>query len=178
VFIWKHEASEIFLALATDDCMVLCDDISQFLDPKSKMEAIFEVTLQNGAILRFLNLGIIQSPSGISIDQTDHIFETIVDTFYKDRDTPIFLSITSPFQMDASFEQRLYEAPVLTGSALRAIEDKFGGSLFHWYGVPLHVALTTHRDIGYAIMRITGYLTAPNEVIFEGLVHTMCYIYF
>jgi hypothetical protein len=48
--------------------------------------------------------------------------------------------ITSPFPTDASFEQRLYEAPVF-------------------------------------IMRITGYLAAPNKVIFEGLEHTMRYLY-
>jgi hypothetical protein len=41
----------------------------------------------------------------------------------------------------------------------------------------LHVALTAHIDIGYAIVRIDGYLSAPNTVIFEGLEHTMHYLY-
>jgi hypothetical protein len=51
------------------------------------MEAIFEVTLQDGAILRFLDLRIIKSPAGISIDQTDHIVETIVTPFQE----PIYI---------------------------------------------------------------------------------------
>jgi hypothetical protein len=33
-------------------------------------------------------------------------------------------------------------------------------------------------DIKYAIMRIAGCLAAPNDVIFEGLAHTMRYLYF
>jgi hypothetical protein len=119
------------------------------------------------------NLRIIQSPAGISIDQTDHIVETILEPFYKNRYTPLLLSITSQFRTDASFEQRLYEAPVVTGSVICAIEDKFGGSLFHWNRVLLHVAFTTRLDIGCDIMRIAGYLAAPNEVIFEGLDHSM-----
>jgi hypothetical protein len=45
VFVWKQQSSELFLALATDDCLVLCNDRSQFLDLKAKMEAMFEVTL-------------------------------------------------------------------------------------------------------------------------------------
>jgi hypothetical protein len=67
-----------------DNCIVLCDDHVQFLDLKAKMEALFEVTLQEGALLRFLNLRIIQSSAGISIDHMDDIIETIIDPNYKD----------------------------------------------------------------------------------------------
>jgi hypothetical protein len=79
IFIWKQPTSELFLALATDDFIILVDDHVQFIDLKTKFEAMFEVTLQEGANLRFLNLHIIQIPTGISIDQTDHIVETIIN---------------------------------------------------------------------------------------------------
>jgi hypothetical protein len=173
VFVWKQQSSEFFLVLATDDCLVLCDDWSQFLDLKA-----FEVTLQEGAILHFLNLRIIQSPAGISIDQTDHIVEKIVTPYFKNQDTSTLVSITSPFQMDSSFEQSLYEALVLVVAALKKLEDQHGGSIYHWNGVLLHVAITTIVDINYAIMRISGYLAAPSDVIFEGLAHTMRYLFF
>jgi hypothetical protein len=168
----------MFLVLATGDCLVVCDTRQQFLDLKSKMEALFEVTLQEGAILRFLNLRIIQSPVGISIDQTDNIAENVLDPYFQDHDTADLRSITSPFPTDTSFEQRIYEAPVLTGTALKAMELKHGGSLYHWNGVLLHVAITTRIDINYAVMHIVGYLAAPNAVIFEGLEHTLRYVYF
>jgi hypothetical protein len=90
------------------------------------MEDMFEVTLQEGAILRFLNLRIIQITAGISIDQMDHILEMIVDPYFKDHDTSTLLSITIPFPTDSSSERRLYEAPVLTGPALRDVEHKYG----------------------------------------------------
>jgi hypothetical protein len=143
VFIWKQEESELFLALATDDCLIICYHRAQFLDLKRNMEAMSDLTLQEGAILRFLNLRIIQRPAGISIDQTDHIVETIVEPYVKDRNTSTLISITSPFTTDSSFEQYLYEAPILVGPALRVVEIKYGGSLFHWNGFLLHVALTT-----------------------------------
>jgi hypothetical protein len=88
-----------------------------------------------------------------------------------------FLSITSPFPTASSFEQCLYEAPVLTGSALKDMERQHGGSLYHRNGFLLHVTITTRVDIDYAIMRIDGFLAAPNAVIFEGLAHIMRYLF-
>jgi hypothetical protein len=178
VFIWKQESSDIFLSLATNNCLVICDNHSQFLDLKANMEDMFEVTLQEGAILSFLNLRITQSLVGIIIDHMDHVVETIFEPYFKDRDTNTLLPITSKFPTDSSFEKRLYESPVLAGSALHDDEQKYGGSLFHWNGVLLHVALTTRIGITYAIMRIYGYLSAPTTVIFEGLEHIMRYLYF
>jgi hypothetical protein len=125
VFIWKQEVSEIVLVLATDDCLVICDDRSRFMDLGDKLEAMFEVTLQQGAILHFLNLRIIQSHSSISIDQMDHIVETILEPFLKDPGNLTLSSITGPLLTNASFEKRLYEALILTGPALRAIKHKF-----------------------------------------------------
>jgi hypothetical protein len=57
------------------------------------------------------------------------------------------------------------------GSVLKGMERQHDGSLYHRNR--LHVAITTRVDINYAIMHIDGYLAAPNEVIFEGLDHTM-----
>jgi hypothetical protein len=162
--------------LAADNFLVICDE-SQFLDLKVKMEYMFDVTLQEGDILRFLNLCIIQSLADIIIDQNDHIVDSIMEPYFKDRNTSNLVSITGPFQMDSSFEQRLYEANVLTGYALRDVELQYGGSLFHWNGVLLHVTLTTRSYIGYTIMHIAGYLATPKIVIFEGLEHTMRYLY-
>jgi hypothetical protein len=136
------------------------------------------VTLQEGAILIFLHLQIIQSPAGISFDQMYHIVETIVAPYFKNQDTPSLFSITIPFPPDSSFEKRLYEAPILVGAALNNLEDQHGGSLYPWNGVLLHVAITTRVDINYTIMRIAGYIAAPNIVIFKGLAQTMIYFFF
>jgi hypothetical protein len=109
--------------------VVLRGDRAQFLDLKAQMEAMFEVTLQEGAFLRFINVLITQSPDGISIDQTDHIVEMIVTPYSKNQDTSELISITIPFPVDSPFEKHLYEAPVIVSAALKKIEDQHGGSL-------------------------------------------------
>jgi hypothetical protein len=84
VFVWKQEASGLFLALATYALLVLCDDQSQFPAFKSHMEAMLEITRREGAIIRFLNMRITESPAGIITHQTDHIVEIIVECYFKD----------------------------------------------------------------------------------------------
>jgi hypothetical protein len=178
VFLWQTPTAELFLALATDDFLVLTDDRELFLALKSGLEKLFKLTLQEGSVLSFLNLRIIQSPDGISIDQTDHVVDSIIEPYFKLRDISKLVRITSPFPTDTSFEQQLYESPVLTGSALRAIELKHHGSLYKWNGALLHAAIATRLDLGYAVMRLSGYLAGPTAAIFEALDHVMRYLYF
>jgi hypothetical protein len=68
--------------------------------------------------------------------------------------------------------------PFLQGPALQYLEEKYDGSLFKWNGDLLRVTVATCVDLGYAIMRLSGYLVGPNEVIFKALDHTMRYLYF
>jgi hypothetical protein len=82
------------------------------------------------------------------------------------------------FPTDSSFEKRLYEAPVLTQTALHSVEDKYGGSLYTWNGAILHVAVTAWVNLGYTVIRLYGDLCGPTSVIFEALDHTMQYLYF
>jgi hypothetical protein len=121
VFTWKQDPSEMFITIATDDCLCVCNDRSQFLRLKQCLEELFVLTLQEGNAIRFLNLQIIQSPHGISIDQTDHIVDTITGPYFKHRTTSKLLAIISPFQTDSDFETTLYDSPILTGSALHQI---------------------------------------------------------
>jgi hypothetical protein len=169
VFSWRTKTSELLLACATDDCLCLTDDRAYFVTLKTRLENVFELTLQEGDTLRFLNLRIIQSPQGISIDQTDHIVDTFISPYFKSRDVSKLLPITSPFPTDSSFENALYDSPILAGSKLHSIKKR---------GAPLYVAITTQVDLGYTIMRLSGYLAAPNAVIFQALDHFMRYLYF
>jgi hypothetical protein len=178
LFLWQTPTAELFLALATDDFLVLTDDRELFLALKSGLEKLFKFTLQEGSVLRFLNLRIIQSPDRISIDQTDHVVDSIIKPYFKLRDVSKLVRITSPFPTDTSFEQQLYESPIITGSALRSIKLKHDGSLYKWNGALLHVAITTRLDLGYAVMRLSGYLAGPTATIFEALDHVMRYLYF
>jgi hypothetical protein len=74
--------------------------------------------------------------------------DSIIEPYFKLRDVSKLVRITSPFPTDTSFEQQLYESPILTGSALRAIELNHDGSLYKWNDALLHVAITTRLDLG------------------------------
>jgi hypothetical protein len=45
VFLWQTPTVELFLALATDDFLVLTDDRELFLALKSGLEKLFKLTL-------------------------------------------------------------------------------------------------------------------------------------
>jgi hypothetical protein len=114
VFSWRAKTSELLLACATHDCLCLADDRAQFITLKTRLDTIFELTLKEGDMLRFLNLWIVQSPQGISLDQMDHILDTIIGHYFKSRDVSKLLPITSPFPTDSSFQNALRDSPILT----------------------------------------------------------------
>jgi hypothetical protein len=121
-FVWKELESEIFSAVATDDCLCLVDDCAQFLRLKTRMDALFDMNLQKGATLRFLNLRVIQSHQGISIEQIDHNVNTIIDTYFVNRDVSKLVPLANPFPTESPFERDLRDSPIIMGSQIHAIE--------------------------------------------------------
>jgi hypothetical protein len=104
--------------------------------------------------------------------------ETVIGPYFQDCDTTKMLTITNPFPADSIFQTKLYDSPILTGSTHHKLEKKYGGCIFHWNGILLHITITTHVDLDYAIMRLSGYLAAPNEAICEALDQILRYLYF
>jgi hypothetical protein len=88
------------------------------------------MNLQEGATVRFVNLRVIQSPQGISFDQTDHILDTIIDTYFANRDVYKLVPITRTFPTDSQFERDPYDSPIITGSKLHAIEKNMASPCF------------------------------------------------
>ena len=62
--------------------------------------------VQEGSVLRYLNLRIYQSPLGFSIDQKNHIMELINEWF----PTGEFRNVDTPFWIDSSYEKELLSA--------------------------------------------------------------------
>jgi hypothetical protein len=88
VFTWTGPLAEMFVTIAKDDCICVCDDREKNVRPKHLLEELLELTLQEGNTIRFLILRINQSPQCIIIDQTDHIVDTVNDPYLKDSDYP------------------------------------------------------------------------------------------
>ena len=47
-----------------------------------EIDTLFDYTFQEGSKLKLLNINIIQSKYGISIDQTDHIMKNIIQEYW------------------------------------------------------------------------------------------------
>ena len=147
VFSWNFEGYKSLLAVATDDMLFatehkkcldhLCHIISQY----------FSYTIQSGAELSFLNLRIIQSNHGISIDQTQHIERTILQPYWLDHPTNKIYFKESPFPLDTKFEYELYDALPLQDSDLVSHHKKHNGSLPKWVGALMHLCVWTRPDI-------------------------------
>jgi hypothetical protein len=69
---------------------------------------MFDLTCKQGSILKFLNLRIIQSPSGVSIDQTHHIKTQVLEIYFADIPSSSIPQCCYPFSIEASFEQLLF----------------------------------------------------------------------
>jgi hypothetical protein len=53
-----------------------------FLHLKTALGTFFDLTINQGTTLKFLNMRIIQTPCGISFDQTKHIQSQILETYF------------------------------------------------------------------------------------------------
>ena len=56
VFVWDYQGQQAYLSLATDDVLVGSQDHTPFLYLKAELEKMFDLTFQEGNILKFLNL--------------------------------------------------------------------------------------------------------------------------
>jgi len=56
VFVWDYQGQQVYLSLATDDMVFASQDHTPFLYLKAELEKMFDLTFQEGNILKFLNL--------------------------------------------------------------------------------------------------------------------------
>jgi len=177
VFSWTYKNYKSLLALATDDILIATQHKTCVDRHRSELDDMFDYTFKQGNVLKFLNIRIIQSIHGISIDQTEHIIKTIVNAYWKDTPRENIKNQSSPFPTDPKFERILFKAIPLVGDKLKQVEKQHGGSLNHWVGGLMHVQVVTRYDLAYACMRLSGYMSAPTLPAFQALHHTMQFLY-
>jgi hypothetical protein len=122
VFIWEWSNHFSVSILETDDLLMASDTDAPFHHLRAELQKMFDLTCKQGSILKFLNLHLIQSPNGVSIDQTQHIKTHVLDPYFTDVPPTSIPHHYYPFPIEASFEQMLYEAPPLTGIDLQQVE--------------------------------------------------------
>ncbi len=177
IFVWHLPNETCYVAIETDDLLFLSKTRSPFLQLKLELEKLFDLTVCEGSVLKFLNLRIIQSPHGISFDQTQHIQNTILHDYFQDVPPTSIPRQLYPFPLEATFEKRLYEAAPLVGIDLTNATKRYRFSFGHLVGCLMHISHVSRPDLAYAVMRYSGYMACPNLPIFEALHLTLCYLY-
>ena len=147
------------ICLATDDILLIAENKILFSRLKLEFDSCFKFTTQDGPIIRFLNFRIIQSHHGISIDQTEHTLQNILDDYWRDKDTSKLSWLSSPFPTISSFEIKLFDAiPLLPGEHTSLVKFH-NGSLEKWVGALMNIRVGVRLDISYAVMRLSTYMS-------------------
>ena len=63
--------------VSTDDVLFATNNETSFSELTRFFKEHFEMTVQEGSVIKYLNFRIFQSPLGFSVDQTDHIIELV-----------------------------------------------------------------------------------------------------
>ena len=90
------------------------------------VKEFFTMRRYDGPVLKYLNVRIVQTELGISIDQTEHIIDKVLKPFFpeNERVNPVI----NPW--DPDLEEELYTAPVQEGRELKEVEQEYGGSTY------------------------------------------------
>lgn len=76
---------------------------------------------------------------------------------------------SSPFPTITSFVMELFQAVPLSEVELITYTKRFKGSYNNWTGTLQHTSCGSRVDIGYIIMRLSGYNTCPKDPYFKAL---------
>ena len=175
LFYWNHKGHIAMLALATDDILLAATDRSLYEIIQQVFDNFFAYTTNDGEVLQFLNYRIIQSSYGTSIDQYNHIRQTILQVFFHEGATIPFHS--SPFPLETTVEMDLFRSRPLTDEENAEMTKRYNGSYMHWTGVLLHIASKSRWDLEYLAMRLSGYNNCPSIISYEILYKGMCYLF-
>ena len=171
-----HDPNDImFVCTSTDDFLSAFSRPSTFLAVRDHISKYVNVTSQQGYTLNYLNLRIIQSRYGISIDQTEHIKENILDLWFPNGE--YVKTVYTPFRTDGQFERDLSECLPADDQELAQLEFEYKGSFPRLMGQVQHVAVWTRIDISFGCARLSKYVTVPSRITFEAMKRLGRYLY-
>ena len=131
--------------------------------------------MRKGNELSFLNFRIIQSKHGISIDQSNHIKQKILNELFS-------VTIKVPFKLShfpfcPKFEMILFASTLLDQYQNFKMTKIYYGSYNHWTGAIIHVAGMSRPDLSYSIIILSGYNVSPTMATFRALYYFICFLY-
>lgn len=164
IFRLKWNGQRLNLGVSTDDCIVTATNSAIMDHVATIMKRYFTLKRFTGSELTFLNIRIIQSPAGISIDQTKSITQ-LLDSFFRDDE---WVKPTADY-WDTDLEHDLNNGPVLAGDALDDLCREYRGSPRHWIGALQYIKDWTRHDWINACNRLSSFTAAPTHALFKAI---------
>ena len=140
------------------------------------MNESFEMTSPGKqTIMSFLSTRIVQSEHGISLDQTYHIKNKILNDWFPPNST--VKHVNTPIDHTTDFEIKLGTTAAIKQHDLHTYEKLYHGEFRHSIGQLLHVQQWTRADISYSVSRLATYNTSPNPVAFKTIRRIMQFLH-
>ena len=115
----ESSTSWIFVSVSNDDFFCSYHHLASFQSLCSHLSTIWDINISQSSELKYLNLRIIQSSFGISVDQTSHIIE-ILRSYFGSPD--LLKTVETPFRTDSDFERDLFDSFPATPSELLKLQ--------------------------------------------------------
>jgi hypothetical protein len=163
---------------STDDFLCAYSHEHIFNDVGEHLKKYFDITTDTGPKVSYLNLRIIQSPHGISFDQTEHIEDKVIKKYFppeKIGDSTL-KAVHTPWRTDSQYEADLLEQLPAVGEALKELEKRYGGTYAAIIGSLMHVYVWSRPDIGFSCIRSSRWIHAPSAAAFAGLYRQIRYL--
>ncbi len=177
-FYTYHSNNELLAMLST----TVDDFLLSFKHPTIRdhffkfMSEAFDVTTPGYQTqLTFLSLRIYQSEHGISVDQTNHIYNNILSDWSSHKIN--YQHHDNPMKAHPTYEYELSQSPPLSSKDLEAYEQKYHGAYNHTIGKLLHIQQWTRPDLNFTISRLATFVKSPTSMAFEALDHLISYLY-
>ena len=172
IYVMCNKDKLLILAIQTDDLLISTNDDNLKDLVISTLQQAFQVTSQGGTLLKFLNFRIIQSPHGISADQTAHIDEVLGKYFSNGTHVP---KTDTPLRSDRKFREEIYNSTPATPAELKVLEKKFGFKYGTVYGELIHISTWSRPDLANVMNRLV-FQAGPCRLVFESVMRVLKYL--
>ena len=129
LFVFYDGPATLNIVPSTDNFLYFYSHEDLFLAFETHMERFVPVTTQEGNILKYLNIQIVQTDQGISIDQTHQIKTKILDHWFPPDTVKRLKSADTPYRTDSDYERDLNEQLPATGEEPAKLEKQYKSHL-------------------------------------------------
>ncbi|MGB2447382.1 MAG: reverse transcriptase domain-containing protein [Candidatus Poseidoniaceae archaeon] len=169
LFRYSSGSRQHIVNISTDDLLCAFSHDDLFTSLRDHLSRMFDLTTKTGTQLEYLNFRIIQSPHGISFDQSTHILKTIINKFFPPATTDRLKTVHTPFRTDSAYETELFEDLPADKSQLAALIKRYSGTFPEILGQLMHVYVWSRPELGFGLTRLSRYTQGPTAAAFAGL---------